>query len=193
MNQKMERHPKDESSQPPENRRDRRREAEDDGDVGHDALRFRAHEKVAHDGASDNATCAGGRALEKAKEDEHAEAGRESRANRAQYVKQHGGEQHGTAPEGVGQRAVEERHDGERSEIDGEGLLRGGRGHREDARDGEQRRQIGIDGKRAQHGEGGEHENKQAIVHGKLGKLGGGRGRVDALEQSGCGILPLGV
>jgi hypothetical protein len=63
---------------------------------------------------------------------------------------------HGTAAEGIGQRPVEQHHEGEGEQEHAQGLLHRHRPDPERAADRGDRRQVGIDRQRAHHAEAGQ-------------------------------------
>ena len=147
------------------------RDAKEDGDLAHDALRFGRAEDVAHDGARDHDARASGKALQGAADDELLHIGRQGAADGCEGEDDQAAKHDGAAAQAVGKRAVKEVHEREAEQIGREGLLHlrgagsGGLG------DGIKSRDVGVDGKGTQHAQNGQQNGKRpaGALPGRLG------------------------
>jgi hypothetical protein len=146
-----------------ERRADRRRQRRRGADPGEHARRSLAAVDVAHDGAAEHRSGAGADGLQETAGDHRLDRRRCDAGETADDVDGKTGDQHGTSPEAVGERAVDELRQGEADEEQAERQLdHGGAGmkigderrhrrgvdrHRERA-DGDERRQQHRAGKR---------------------------------------------
>ncbi|EGF30365.1 hypothetical protein IMCC9480_1616 [Oxalobacteraceae bacterium IMCC9480] len=161
--------------QPANNRCHGRRDTEHHHDLGDHLLRIGTAEAIAHDRLADHHAGTGRHALHRAKHQQPREAGRQRRAYRAGNEDQQRGQNHRPPAERIRQRAVEQRHQRIAEQIDAEGLLDQHRADGELLADGDEGRQVGIGGERAEHGQCGQHQRQ-----------GAGRGviqKVDFLEK----------
>ena len=144
--------------QPSRNRSNRRSHSKKDGDLAHDPLRLGQGKYVAHHGARNHNARPGGKTLQGAKKNQLSDILRQGASGGGSDKDGQPRQNHRPAAETVGQRAMEQIHEGEAEQIGRQGLLHlDGRGLQRIANGGECR-DVGIDGERAQHAQHGQQD-----------------------------------
>ena len=146
--------------QPSRNRSNRRSHSKKDGDLAHDPLRLGQGKYVAHHGARNHNARPGGKTLQGAKKNQLSDILRQGASGGGSDKDGQPRQNHRPAAETVGQRAMEQIHEGEAEQIGRQGLLHlDGRGLQRIANGGECR-DVGIDGERAQHAQHGQQDGQ---------------------------------
>ena len=157
-------------------------DAEHDRDRAHDTLRLCAAVAIAHDSAADDHADAADHALHRAKEQQRAESRRQRAAGRSEGVEQQAGEHDAAASDGVGERAMEQRHAGVGHQVDGQCLLDLEIADAELDRHRAHRRKECVDGVRAECREQREHQR-----HARWAAAGHCAGRRFPARRCECG------
>ena len=131
----------------------------------HGPLGLGALEPVLHHGARDHHASCRRQALQQAQADQRLCIRREGARQRSDGEQSERCQHDGAPAERIGQRAVEQGHDGQAEHVDRECLLDHQRSHAELPGDGGKRRQVGIDPERADHGQQGEYEGQGGVGH----------------------------
>mmetsp|Transcript_18238 Transcript_18238/g.43816 ORF Transcript_18238/g.43816 Transcript_18238/m.43816 type:complete len:402 (-) Transcript_18238:104-1309(-) len=143
-----------------DDRRYRRRDAEEQRHLGHDPLRIRRREHVADDGPRHDDTGAGGQALHRAPEHQLADAARHRTAHAGQREHRQADQHHRATAEAVRQRPVEQVHEGEAEQIGGQRLLHLQRRRIQRRGNAGEGRQIGVDREGPDHGQTGQQHGQ---------------------------------
>jgi len=138
----------------------RRRQGEHDGHVGHQLLGLSPIEEIPDQRPGDDDAGSRRHALQQASQPQHLDAGRQGAEHRGQGKQGEAGEYHPLAPIGVGQGAVPQGHQGKRRQVVGQRLLYRQLTGAQLAPNGMERRQVGVDGKRAEGGHGCQQQGQ---------------------------------
>ncbi len=150
-----------------DNRRDRRRDAEDQRDLRHQPLRLRAVESVADDRAADDESGSRAGALGRAKHPQCLDIAGDRAAQRRERVDGQAGDDDRPATQCVGQRAMPQHHECVGEQVGRKRLLHGDRRCRELGSDGGKGRQVEVDRERTEHRQRGDQprHSPRTLVH----------------------------